>query len=327
MIAKPNATAPVWEFFGFKPNEKGEPSNTDEPICRICSKVVATKKGNTTNLHAHLKHNHPTQFSQLGKKSSTGDAEPSSSRQSTLTEAFGRQGKYKRSSAKWCALTESVVRYIATEMMPFNIVEKPAFKEMLQTFDRQYELPGRKYMSQTAIPELYNRVKDDTLKDIKDIAFFSATTDMWSSSNMTPYMSLTIHYITADWVLHSKCLETRYVPDNHTADTLAENLKAALADWGLDENKLACITTDNGANIVAAIRNLGWPWLNCFGHNLHLAVTHGLDSDKDRTARAMGLCRSLVNIFHMSWIKKRDMRKAQAEANLPQHSLVLVSDV
>ena len=68
MIAKPNATAPVWEYLGFKPNEQGEPINTDEPVCRICSKVVATKKGNTTNLHAHLKQNHPTQFSQLGKK-------------------------------------------------------------------------------------------------------------------------------------------------------------------------------------------------------------------------------------------------------------------
>ena len=39
-IAKPNATAPVWEYFGFKPNEQGEPNNTDEPVCRICSKVV-----------------------------------------------------------------------------------------------------------------------------------------------------------------------------------------------------------------------------------------------------------------------------------------------
>ncbi|XP_046873195.1 E3 SUMO-protein ligase ZBED1-like [Hypomesus transpacificus] len=146
---------------------------------------------------------------------------------------------------------------------------------------------------------------------------------MWSSSNMTPYMSLTIHYITADWTLQSKCLETRYIPQNHTADVLAEALQSALADWELDEHKMACITTDNGANIVAAIRNLGWPWLNCFGHNLHLAVSHGLDSDKDRTARAMGLCRNLVNTFNLSWLKKRDLRKAQTETNVPQHNLVL----
>lgn len=116
---------------------------------------------------------------------------------------------------------------------------------------------------------------------------------------MTPYMSLTIH-----WTLHSKCLETGYVPDNHTADTLGENLKPALADWGLDEHKLVCITTDNHANIVSAIRNLGWPWLNCFGHNLHLAVSHGLDSDKDRTARAIGPCKSLVNTFNMRFFKR-----------------------
>ncbi|XP_077061931.1 plexin domain-containing protein 1 isoform X3 [Siphateles boraxobius] len=140
---------------------------------------------------------------------------------------------------------------------------------------------------------------------------------------MTPYMSLTIHYITADWTLQSKCLETRYIPQNHTANVLAEALQFALADWELDERKMACITTDNGANIVAAIRNLGWPWLNCFGHNLHLAVSHGLDSDKDRTTRAMELCSNLVNTFNLSWLKKRDLRKAQTETNVPQHNLVL----
>lgn len=92
---------------------------------------------------------------------------------------------------------------------------------------------------------------------------------MWSSSKMTPYMSLTIHYITDDCTLQSKCLETRFILENHTAIVLAENLQTALADWGLQEMKMACITTDNGANIAAAIiKHLGWPCLNCFGHNL-----------------------------------------------------------
>lgn len=114
------------------------------------------------------------------------------------------------------------------------------------------------------------------------------------------------------------------MPENHTVDTLGENLKSALVDWEPEEDKLGCIATDNGPNIVAAIRNLGWRWLNCFGQNLHLAVSHGLDSNKDQTARAVDLCRSLVNTFNLSWIKKRDLRKALSEANIPQHSLILV---
>ena len=68
LVSKPNATAAVWEHFRFKPNDRGEPLNLDEPVCHICCKTVATKSGNTTNMHLHLKHNHPMQFSQLGKK-------------------------------------------------------------------------------------------------------------------------------------------------------------------------------------------------------------------------------------------------------------------
>lgn len=90
---------------------------------------------------------------------------------------------------------------------------------------------------------------------------------------------------------------------------------------------MSCITTDNGANIVAAVAKLGWPWLNCFGNNLHLAVTNAIASEKERTARALGLCRSLVNTISMSWLKKRNLKKAQMETNIPQHSLVLVSEL
>ncbi len=133
LVSKPQSSAPVWEHFGFKPNERGEPINVNEPVCRLCLKTVATKRGNTTNLKSHLKHNHPTQFFNLGTTTAAGAGE-GSSRQLSVTDAFSRQCKYKRDSAKWRTLTESVIRYIAKEMQPLNTVEKPAFKNMLQTF-------------------------------------------------------------------------------------------------------------------------------------------------------------------------------------------------
>ncbi len=114
LVSKPKSTADVWEHFGFKPNDRGEPQNLNEPVCRICHKTVSTKSGNTTNLHLHLKHNHPLQFSQLGKKTCTEATEgPSPScQQSTITGAFARQTKYKRYSAKWCSpLTASKSRH------------------------------------------------------------------------------------------------------------------------------------------------------------------------------------------------------------------------
>ena len=68
LVSEPKATADVWEHFGFKPNDRGEPQNINEPVCHIRFKTVYAKHGNTTNTHHHLKHNHPLRFSQLGKK-------------------------------------------------------------------------------------------------------------------------------------------------------------------------------------------------------------------------------------------------------------------
>ncbi len=121
---------------------------------------------------------------------------------------------------------------------------------------------------------------------------------MWSSVNMTPYMSLTVHTITPDWKLESKCLQTTYFPESHTADNLAAALRAALQEWQLDEKKLSAITTDNAANIYAAIRSLHWPWLNCFGHNLNLAVTNGLHDQRQKTERASDYAVILSGPFH-----------------------------
>ncbi len=227
LIPKPNVISPVLEHFGFQPNEKGEPANLDELICKICGKRVPVTRGNTSNLRCHLANCHPAIEAQLPP------------------QASGRGATSKR--------------------------------------------------------------------------------NQFSSLNVTPYMSLTVHYLSMEWTLKSRCLETVFMPEKHTSDNISDALRHAFEEWSLDEKKLACITTDNGANIVAAVKKLNWPWLNCFGHNLHLAVTNAMASITDRTARTMGLCHTLVSKFSQSWLRRRDLAKAQAELQIPQHGLILVS--
>ncbi|XP_051997764.1 E3 SUMO-protein ligase ZBED1-like [Xyrauchen texanus] len=268
--------------------------------CKICGKKVPVTRGNTSNLRCHLANCHPAINAQLAPQASgrgatsKRTAETGTSRQLGVAEAFGKSVKYSRESNRHKCLTAAVTQYLVQEMVPFNTVEKPAFKSMLQKFDKQYELPGKTYFSETAVPKMYSTVKTSIKSELMNVDYFSATTDMWSSVNMTPYMSLTVHYLSIEWILKSRCLETVFMPENHTSDNISDALRHTFEEWSLDEKKLVCITTDNGANIVAAVKKLNWPWLNCFGHNLHLAITNAMARVKDRTARAMGLCHTLA---------------------------------
>ncbi|KAK0134380.1 Zinc finger BED domain-containing protein 1 [Merluccius polli] len=94
-------------------------------------------------------------------------------------------------------------------MVSFNTMEKPSFKLLLKTLNRQYDPPGRKYISQVAIPEMYNKLRSDVQVLISEGHHFALTTDM--------------------------CLQTSFFLENHTANNLAGGLEEALRDWQLDQ--------------------------------------------------------------------------------------------
>ena len=209
-------------------------------------------------------------------------------------------------------------------MMPIYTVEKSGFQQLLKDFDPKYQLPSRKYFSQQAIPKLYNETRETILQQLESAEFFSATSDMWSSNTMEPYMSYTVHFIDSDWKLQSRCLQTLYTPADHTAENLADGMKEILEHWNLSSTKQVCITTDSGANVVKAVRDLGWPWMSCFGHNLHLAITNSMKNE-NRISRAIGVCNRIVTAFSQSWKRRRELSKTQLELELPVKSLVSVN--
>ena len=134
-------------------------------------------------------------------------------------------------------------------------------------------------------------------------------------------MSYTVHYVTNDWKVENRCLQTHFLPEDHTGENLAEAMEATLAAWGLRASRQLCLTTDNATNMINAVERLQWSHLTCFGHNLHLAITKAIKNDQ-RCERSLALCRKIVSAFSMSWKRKRDLTKAQINLQLTEHTLV-----
>ena len=137
---------------------------------------------------------------------------------------------------------------------------------------------------------------------------------------MQPYISYSIHFIDHYWGLKSYCLQSHYIPEDHTGANIKEQLMASLSSWNLNSDRQVAITTDNGANVKLACELLQWNRLSCFGHNLDIAVKKGLQDH--RIERVLGVCPKVVSAFFYSWKRRRELAKLQKEKNLPSHLLV-----
>ncbi|XP_015811252.2 E3 SUMO-protein ligase ZBED1 [Nothobranchius furzeri] len=314
---KGTSNSVIWNWFGFHPADETQ----TKPCCKICFKTVATGSSSTTNLFQHLRNKHPEEWEKCSRlRSDSGSSSTPAKKQTTLPESFTNCVPYDKNRARWKAITEAVTFYIATDMLPTYSVEKRGFNHLLKVLDARYVVPSRKYFADVALPHLYNTTREKIRSELEEMQFYSATTDLWSSRTMQPYLSLTVHYINTSWTLRSICLQTAYFPDNHTGEIIAHGLKDALSSWGLSEERLVCMTTDSGTNIIKALKDNNWPSLQCFGHRLHNAIESGVKDP--RIDRAIGVCKKAVSAFSYSWKKRRDMTEVQAELGLPQHLLI-----
>lgn len=268
---KGNVSSVIWNWFGFVVSDTEQTA----PRCKVCLKAVATKGSSTTNLLQHLKQRHAAEWERccsLRKEQDRSSPSTATTKQTTVLETFTNCIPYDKKGARWKAATDAVAMYIAKDMVPIYTVEKPGFIHLLKVFDPRYVLPSRKYFSDVALPQLYNSTRQRIATELDGVSFYSATTDLWSSRVMQPYLSLTVHFINDDWTLRSVCLQTAYFPDEHKGEIIAQGLKDALSSWNLPEDRLTCMTTDSGSNMLKALRDNGWPSLQCFGHRLNCAI-------------------------------------------------------
>ena len=190
-MAKNGTKSFVWNYFGLIPDQNGRASDERSPVCKICRIPVPAKSGNTSNLLSHLKNNHSRAYTDLRQLMASEEERrrrgtvPKHSSQPTLTEVVGKIQEYERNGKQWNRLTAAVTTCIARDALPIYTVEKRGFRDMLHEFDGRYTLPSRSYFSRTAIPNLYTSTRDVVSREVQNVLYFSATTDLWSSVGLS----------------------------------------------------------------------------------------------------------------------------------------------
>jgi len=97
-------------------------------------------------------------------------------------------------------------------------------------------------------------------------------------------LGVTCFFLDRNFTIHEVILTIEYIRYPHTAQNISDALFVILDEWGLRE-KVHMITTDNGANMKKAIKEMGEitsniKWQPCAAHTLQLVVGKGLSSIK-----------------------------------------------
>ena len=218
-------TSRIWDYFGFyEDDEKKILKN--EAICKIC-KVGLKYTGSTSNLLYHVSSCHP-------EKKFTGEGEHEPSKQTTLF-AYQVKKPYSFESAQAQKLHLKVTEFIVEQLLPMSIVEKPAFKELVEALDPQYKVLSRASLMRTFIPKMYEETRGKILSDLKDLSGAGVTTDGWTSLATQGYVTVTLHFIDKEWNLKSIVLETKELKGSHTAEHLKDALLCTFNDWNLSD--------------------------------------------------------------------------------------------
>ena len=145
-------------------------------------------------------------------KKTTGENISRSTTQTSITGTLYSASPYPSNSRRHKEITEANIYHLAKDMGPINTVQNEGLWKMINTLDKRYTVPSRKYFSNVALPALYTQCRATVQTELQAAQHFAATTDLWSSRTMEPYMSLTVHYVTSDFTMKSRCLQTAFFP-------------------------------------------------------------------------------------------------------------------
>lgn len=288
---KDRHTSPVWKYFTLD-----EENST--VTCTICKTILKYNK-NTSVMHTHLKRHPLANLSEGSRQTSM-----SSYTKNPLTEKRKQQ------------ITGLLVNFIVKDVRPLAAVQGEGFKEILNFFEPGYTVP-----SHATVWANINRQRDalrDSMKVEMKGRSVSLTTDLWTSSTMEPYITITAHYITDEWQLKARVLTTSLMTERHTAVNIADRLSATIKAWDL---QAFCTVHDNASNMNLALElcELSPKDLGCTGHTIQLAIKAGLVLPD--IAKAVDAARRVVAHFRHSAVASCALKKQQSRLRLKPKKL------
>ena len=161
------------------------------------------------------------------------------------THSFGGQASSKKqttlptivrkcSAERATTITRLIAEFVARDLRPLSIVCGNGFRQLLNTIESGYQVPSHTHI--TTICRQIFQTKEELRETLKGQTYVALTTNIWTSRATQAYVTITAHFITAEWKMASAVLLMREIPERHTGMHISERLKEAASEWGVAQD-------------------------------------------------------------------------------------------
>jgi hypothetical protein len=302
-VAQPSVLYPMkrqrkpehWEFISLVPKsefeqwpvEKLTSAEARSAYCQRCKSMIVFAKGQTSSITNHMRVYHPDHLIEHPKKKKArvqpalinafAATPPPSDTRSTIYATKEQTAHFKTLLAQWCASSNR----------PLDIMSDQGLEDAIKFVTEgitglKIEMPSRNAVA-TEVRVLASQLRA-SLKALveRDAKYFTATTDIWTDRAMRSYISLTIHYLDANFTMNDWTLEVEPLPGMHTGKDIAGAVRGIFDRWHLKKEDCVRLVRDGAKNAKTAAKELGIESFSCYAHCLHLVVSSALIKKLDR---------------------------------------------
>ncbi|XP_058448966.1 zinc finger BED domain-containing protein 4-like [Malaya genurostris] len=339
---------------------------TRKAKCNLCGKQY-TYTGGTTNLWKHLSVHHKitqqstkitsstlaTDFNKtstdiLNPSSDNSDTSKLTSRctsavpntntftQPTLDILLAKGKAFKEGGQRAAQLESALLFMICKDNLSLSTPEKEGFNKFCHLLNAFWVPPSRKVVT-TRLETIYGILSDTVKTTFAGLQSLCLTMDCWTDSQSTnAFLGVTAHF-RIGVEMRSATLGVCHLTQSHTAIYLQQKIQEFLTFWQIELSKVTSVVTDNGANIVLAVKNVfgSSKHIACFDHTLNLIPSKTLSTKlQNGTPNVPGLpeliskVKAIATLSHTSGNFSDEIKRIQREKGLAEGSLLrLIQDV
>ncbi|KAF4084819.1 hypothetical protein AMELA_G00110450 [Ameiurus melas] len=190
-------------------------------------------------------------------------------------------------------LKTHILKMIVTDLQTPRLVEEDGFHHLTKALNPSTDAALSASAIRLELVKMYDSTKKKVKNAVNNARDPVLSAELWISSKEESYLTVTCHFID-NWELKSYTLDTAQLLDEHTPETIHQQLQRISTEWEIMEKIKVVVVNVDGMKKVQ--RNLTWTYIPCFSHTLNKVIREVIQSTNWRYL--LRKCRQIVQFFH-----------------------------